>query len=259
MMHVENNVHAVAYHKDFVFPFFSTLNIVNRRISVPPSIIDCVRKRLPKYSGTVANVQGNRMLLDAEDELGLFAFGVYEPFVTETFKRIVKKNAVVLDVGANIGYYTLIAAKLVAENGRVFAFEPEPGNFSLLEKNVKLNGYKNIVLERKAVSNRTGKANLFLRDKAGQHSICQPSMSHVEVETVSLDDYFRDFEREINLVKIDVEGAEPLVLQGMSELLTKYRRLKIIMELNPNALKQAGFALDQLLNRCLSMVSEPTT
>lgn len=246
IMHIENNVHAVAYHRSLVFPFLQMLDIANRRIAVPPSIIRVSSQRLPKYSGTVVNVQGNRMLLDAKDDLGLFAFGVYEPLVTETFTRIVRKNSVVLDVGANIGYYTLIAAKLVAEKGRVFAFEPEPANFSLLEENVRLNGYKNVVLERKAVSNKTGKADLFIQGKAGQHSICQPSTSHVQVETVNLDNYFRDFGKEIDLVKIDVEGAEPLVIQGMSELLTKNRRLKIIMEFNPLALMQAGFTSNEL-------------
>ena len=126
------------------------------------------------------------MLLDALDSLNLFACGVYEPLETRIFKRLINRNDVVFDVGANIGYYTLIATKLVGEKGRVFAFEPEPTNFSLLEKNVKLNGYKNVVLMQKAVLNKTGKTKLYLHRTAGGHSKTQSFTSNIEVETVSL-------------------------------------------------------------------------
>ena len=68
--------------------------------------------------------------------------GSYEPLETETVKREIKKGNVVSDIGANIGYFASIVAKLVGEEGKVFAFEPDPGNFALLERNVQTNGYK---------------------------------------------------------------------------------------------------------------------
>lgn len=98
-----------------------------------------------------AEVQGHKMFLDSKDSLRLSIHGIYEPLETELAKKEVKKGNVVLDIGANIGYYTLIFAKLVGEDGKVFAFEPDPTNFALLKKNVEMNGYKNVMFVQKAV------------------------------------------------------------------------------------------------------------
>jgi hypothetical protein len=115
-----------------------------------------------RLKSTLAEVDGHKMFLDSRDSLGLSIFSIHEPLETGLVKEKIKKGDVVLDIGANIGYYTLIFAKLVGEEGKVFAFEPEPTNFSLLEKNVEINGYKNVVLIQKAVSNETGKIRLYL-------------------------------------------------------------------------------------------------
>ena len=99
--------------------------------------------------------QGNKMYVDGRDKNivpDLLSKGAYEPFETELFKKNLEKGEVVLDIGAHIGYYTLIAAKIVGNEGKVFAFEPAPDNYALLEKNVNANGYKNVILEQKAAS-----------------------------------------------------------------------------------------------------------
>ena len=127
---------------------------------------------IPHLKTTLAEVQGHKMFLDSKDALGLSINEIYEPLETEFVKKEVKKGNVVLDIGANIGYYTLIFAKLVGENGKVFAFEPDPTNFALLKKNVEMNGYKNVVLVQRAVSNKTGKLKLYLcEDNPGDHRI----------------------------------------------------------------------------------------
>ncbi len=106
-----------------------------------------------------AEVQGQKMFLDKKDVLGLSINGVYEPLETKLVRKEVKKSDVVLDIGANIGYYTLILAKLVGKKGRVFAFEPDPTNFALLKKNISINGYKNVILVPKAVAGKTRRGN----------------------------------------------------------------------------------------------------
>jgi len=196
----------------------------------------------PFKTGT-AEVQGHKMYLDPGDTLGLSIFGVFEPFMTKVAGQEVKKGDVVLDVGASIGYYTLIFAKLAGESGKVFAFEPAPDMFSILKKNISANGYQNVTAEQKAASNRTGKARLYLRvDNNMAHTM---SDSHegrpsIDIESVRLDDYFSGYSGPVNFIKIDTEGADCAVLQGLTRVLEKNRALKIITEFHPKWLKMFG-------------------
>jgi len=160
---------------------------------------------------TFAEVDGHKMFLDSKDSLNLSINGVYEPFETELVKKEIKKGDVVLDIGANIGYYTLIYAKLVGEEGKVFAFEPDPDNFALLKKNVEINGYRNVILAQKAVSNKTGKIRLYLSEvNKGDHRIydSHDGRKSIEIETIRLDDYFKNYNVRIDFIKMDVQGAE---------------------------------------------------
>src|SRR2546422_5286600 len=111
-----------------------------------------------------AEVIGHRMHLDRRDILNLSVDGIYEPLVTELIQNEVKTGDVVLDIGAHIGYYTLMFAELVGPHGKVFAFEPVPSNFALLQKNVQFNGYHSVALIQKAVSDKEGKAVIYLKE-----------------------------------------------------------------------------------------------
>jgi FkbM family methyltransferase len=162
--------------------------------------------------------------------------GVWEPMETETFVSLLKKNMVVVDIGANVGYYTLLAARCVGSGGKVFAFEPEPKNYGLLCKNVMENGYTNIVTVPSAVSDRNGTSRLFLCPKnSGAHNLSArwQEESSIEVNTVTLDQYFSNYEGHIDVVKIDAEGVEELIFDGMSQLLSRYPNLILFTELNP--------------------------
>jgi len=189
-----------------------------------------------------ANVQGHKMFLDSKDSLELSVKEVYEQLQTEIVKKEIKKGDIVLDLGANIGYFTLIFAKLVGETGKVFAFEPDPGNFSLLEKNVKINNYQNVTLIQKAVSNKTGKAKLYVWGNPTGPKIYDSPASHqyIEIESISLDDYFKNYKGKIDFIKMDIEGAEGGAIQGMTSLLQKNKNIKIISEFWPDGLKEFG-------------------
>lgn len=188
-------------------------------------------------------VHDHKMFLDSKDSLSLSITGIHEPFETELVKKEIRKGDVVLDIGANIGYYTLIFAKLVGEEGKVFTFEPDPDNFALLKKNVKINGYQNVILVQKAVSNKTAMIRLYLsEDNKGDHRIydSHDGRKSIKIEATRLDDYFTNYNGRINFIKIDIQGAESGALQGMSNLLKNNKSVKIVTEFWPIGLKRFG-------------------
>jgi FkbM family methyltransferase len=175
-----------------------------------------------KLKSNVAEVNGHKMFLDTKDSLQLSTLGVYGPLETELVKNEVKKGDVVLDIGANIGYYTLIFAKLVGNEGRVIAFEPDPNNFALLNRNIDINGYKNVRLIQEAVPDTTGNIKLYLsEDNKGDHRIYDVGNGRksIEIEVIRLDDYFKDYHDKIDFIKMDIQGAEMGAIRGMTALL----------------------------------------
>jgi FkbM family methyltransferase len=187
----------------------------------------------------VVVVDGHTLYLDPVDSLGIGANGFYEPLETEVVMSMVKPGDTVIDVGANIGYFTLLLARLVGEKGRVIAIEPDPENFALLQKNVAANGYRNVILMRNAVSNAPGTARLYRSLRSGgQHSLAPATAdSWVDVETVRLDDVARGA---VAFIKIDVEGAEVAALGGMRGIIERSPGLAIMTEYNPLALREFG-------------------
>jgi len=195
-------------------------------------------------------VMGHRMYVDRKDSLSLAIFGIYEPETTQLLEANLRPGDVVIDVGANIGWFTLLAARCVGDQGKVYAFEPDPSNFEILSKNVALNGYKNVVPEQKAVSSSAGWVDLFLDEaNLGGHSTIpnENSKKLVRVESIRLDDYPPIIGREINLIKMDVEGGEGNVLRGMPNLVGRNQRLSIITEFTPHSLAQSGYPPSEFL------------
>lgn len=197
-----------------------------------------------------AVVLGHKMFL-GKDSLRLSTRGVYEPFITKMLQDEIKEGDTVLDLGANIGYHTLLFARQVGERGKVYAFEPDPINFQLLKKNVEVNGYKNVIMEQKAVSNKSGFMKLYQdKDSTTSHSLRRnDSCSNIfnTVEVIRLDEYLGS--EKVNFIKIDVEGAEHHALEGMGSLLKN--PMKIMAEFSPSFLKNFGIDPNdfiQLLN-----------
>jgi FkbM family methyltransferase len=206
--------------------------------------------RLAFRSGERRVVAGGMpMWVDTRDRViatRLLGEGVWEPAETAAFIARVGAGMCVFDVGANIGYYTLLAARAVGPSGRVYAFEPESCNFGLLTRNVAENGFANVRAVHAAVSDRNGTVRLHL-DEAnfGAHSLEAGSVRtsagrSEEVITVPLDsfaDEARGFEPGV-LVKIDVQGAEALVVEGGRRLLG-LPNVTVFLEIWPEALARA--------------------
>lgn len=183
--------------------------------------------------------------------------GVWEEMTTELFKKLVKEGDTVVDLGANMGYFSLLASRLVGEKGKVYAFEPEPVNYGLLVKNIELNGYDNIVPVPKAVSNVNGKVEFFIHSTdSGRHVIQDynekaENGNLIDAESVTLDEFFKD-KSPPDVIKMDIEGAELLALLGMEKMIESSENLMIFTEFYPDLIKRAGFSVEDFAHKLLN-------
>jgi len=179
----------------------------------------------------------------------------YEPFSRHLFKASLKPGTVVVDGGAHIGLYSLIASRTLGDKGRVLAFEPDPYNFHALLLNLWANGCRNVIAVPKALSSSAGKAWFY--QSAGtissslirRHEFDTHPVRLIEVETTTLDQEMRDLKAEAILVKLDLEGAEPLAVDGMAATVKRASSVTVIVEMNPSALAAAGFTPKALVHK----------
>ena len=200
-----------------------------------------------------AEVFGNKLFLSKKGlALSISHYGTYEELESKIMEEKIEKGNIVVDVGANIGLHTLNMARIVGNTGQVFAFEPDPSNFEILKKNVKINNYKNIILEQKAVGDKHGRTTLYQSDHPGKHRIfpqTEQAKNEIQVELTNLDNYFdSDMIDKINFIKIDVEGLEFSVLKGMKNILKNSKKIKILFEFMPENTMEVGFTPIELLN-----------
>ncbi|NPV75441.1 MAG: FkbM family methyltransferase [Anaerolineae bacterium] len=150
-----------------------------------------------------------------------FWLGTFEHDKRIVFEQIVKENSVVFDVGAHVGYYTLLASALVGPGGRVFAFEPLPANLVYLKEHLRLNNVENVTVIEAAVSNRCGAA--LFEDSAGSAMGRLSPTGKLQVETVTLDELTARGELPPpDCIKIDIEGGEAAALSGAASTLAQY-------------------------------------
>lgn len=179
---------------------------------------------------------------------GLLLGNSYEAHTTMLFGELVKPDMVVVDIGAHIGYYTILASKLVGPKGRVFAFEPEPKNYADLKKNIELNRCTNIAALRTAVSSRNGKARLFTTTgSSGECSLIdtrqqprQRPKDAITTDTTTLDNILGSMV--VDAIKIDVDGGEMDVLMGAGKVIKGSPDIKIFTEFWEPGLKSAGYS-----------------
>jgi FkbM family methyltransferase len=178
------------------------------------------------------------------------AAGGYEQAIAGLFQSTLRPGMTVLDVGAHIGYFSLLAARQVGPSGRVWSFEPDPANRADLERNIEANAMgERITVVPLAVSAAVGEASLHqMTGDTGSSSLFpggqtveQRSNRGIPVGTTSLDAWARsEGWPTIDLLKVDAEGAEGAILAGMAELVERNPKMVVVLEFQADALEAAG-------------------
>ncbi|MFO1311483.1 MAG: FkbM family methyltransferase [Burkholderiales bacterium] len=192
--------------------------------------------------------------------------GHWEAHYTAVFERLLKPGSIVLDIGANHGVYSLIAAPRVAPNGHVYAFEGSEDFCELMRASIAVNGFDRLItLEHRAVADRAFETTLAsdVQLSGGGHLVAQghaepasaPDVRTQTVACVALDDYFPGPAQKVDVIKMDIEGAEGLALKGMARLVDRSPAVKILMEFVPALLSRyscdARFVIDFMKSRDL--------
>lgn len=167
--------------------------------------------------------------------------------------RFVQNGDVFLDVGANIGIYTLLASRLVGENGRVHSFEPQSDVYDLLRSNINLNQCLNVITNPVAVGEQNGETQIFINAQNALSSLGRTNRGVVlrsqKVPLVTLDEYAGSMEiSKADFLKIDVEGFEGHVLRGAAGLLNASPNLVVMSELAKKNFAPLGFSIEETLN-----------
>src|SRR5262245_6068802 len=160
----------------------------------------------------------------------------YEPHVVRAMQPFLPPGTTMVDIGANIGYHTLVAASRVGETGRVIAFEPILENCRLLRRSVAANGFAHVVVHQLAVADINGPVGFVMDDSNGAIEPGDASAGQCQVQAVRLDSFLAG-EPRLHVVKMDIEGAEGRALRGMRALLARHRPV-LFVEFSPVALRE---------------------
>jgi FkbM family methyltransferase len=216
-------------------------------------------RSISKNRVVIATVEGITYELDLNEVIDseIYFTGSYEPYVTEAINKLCREGFVVLDIGANIGAHTFRFAKIAGPKGKVIAFEPMSWAFTKLKRNMELNDFGNVILEKVALSNRNINNQeigfvcswpVKALDGARLHPVHRAPIMKDTASFITLDDYLKKKGvGKIDLIKLDVDGYELKVIQGMIETLRLYKPL-IIMELSTYTLGEVGDDIKDLIS-----------
>jgi len=213
---------------------------MHKRFFKPSGIFKGVSKKI---------VYRNRIVLDLDIndwiQQNLYFLDQYEEKEIRFLESMLKPGDLFIDVGANIGLFSLVASAIIGESGKVYAFEPYSKNFDKLLHHVKLNRLGNVIAERRAVSDKSGWIDIKANDddlNDGMFSAYVDTFTSSEsVPTIELDQYIKDnIKQPIRFVKMDIEGGEYLAIKGMSTTLAKDHPV-VLVEINPDILSKTSF------------------
>ena len=194
--------------------------------------------------------------------LAHLASGTYEPEYRRLFARELRQGATVVDAGAHLGTYTLLACRVVGPSGKVVAIEPDPYNVRALEANLQREGCPNVAIVRKAVADAPGRAtfqqSLGTISSSFEAREGRGPFRELVIDVTSIDAELAEDEIGALVVKLDVEGAEPQALAGMTATIGRAESVALFLEVNPSALRAAGSDEQALLAQVDALGLEAT-
>lgn len=184
---------------------------------------------------------GERLRLHPEHRPG------WNPIECRAFKKATRPGSIVLDIGANIGTYSLLFGRWTGAKGQVFAFEPASESFAALTQHITLNGLQNVIAPiRDAISDRVGTMHFFASSTRGTNRLISTSESHPslpteEIRTLTIDEFCASRDLKPDVIKIDIEGFELAALRGAEKTLRARRsELTLFVEMHPTTWKTLG-------------------
>jgi len=226
--------------------------VSSNKINETISNRDCVY--LGDHRALSRTIFGQKIYVDTRDislAPHILLDGYWEMWITRIIMNTIKEGMNVIEIGANIGYYSLLIASKIGDKGKLFIFEPNPNSFEILFSNIEINGFLDRVeLINKAVMDKPGRISFNkLKRHHGSSSIISFTDDHLRywkeeaetimVEAISLDEYFRDRDNRIDMIKIDTEGSEPYIFDGMKKLIKNNPNIIIICEFIPHLISGA--------------------
>ncbi len=185
------------------------------------------------FSNEIVSTNGYRLKLIPNDtgiseELKIFK--IHEPITTELIKKNVKEGMVCIDLGCNLGYYAILESKLVGKTGKVIAFEPSPLTFKFFKENLSLNEISNVDSFNVAIGDVDGTIKFLVTEQSNWSTVIQGDLPEyykgriIDVPLVTLDNFSKNHHvNKIDFIRMDIEGYEDKVIQGMTEIIKKFK------------------------------------
>lgn len=193
--------------------------------------------------------EGSRMYVDLRSGIGraLFMKGIFDPVVFEVLKDRLTPGATFIDIGANVGYYSVLASRMVGSMGAVHCFEIDPRPLRCLRRNASKSPLRNIYVHEVAVGDREGEAVLRQEKECGNSSVhASGSGRRVALTTLDAWQESQPLLGQITAIKVDIEGGELLGLMGARKLMARHQPT-IVCECCPQLQERAGHGHDELL------------
>ena len=235
--------------ESFCHLFLRTLKVLAIKahhfiLSIPCIIIGLFKEKVVK------NINSYKMILYLSDKgisRELFIHGKREFLGTDLFynNRLVKKGDIVLDIGANIGYFAFIESDLVGDKGKVYAVEPSFVNYKRLKENIAINEFDNILSYNLAIGDKQGKTKMYVSDRSNWSRLIERDLPDkinevIEVDLQTIDSFLED-KAKPTFIRMDVEGYEINIFRGMPQTL-QLEKLSVFVELHPAILSKEEIA-----------------